>query len=159
MSANTVEPNEKEELAASTSPPAASSRRLAEEVEDDDDLAIDSSKSDKDDEKDGHGSDDDDDEQKRQKRLDLKTVRSYASDTSATTGLSVPGAAKEKRPWYRNLNPLRWGAVPPVPTEREVSREYGAGFWSMITFQWMSPLMSVSLGCQHSPTELKGNEG
>ena len=139
MSANTVEPNEKEELAAA-SPPATSSRRLAEKEEDDDDLAIDFSKSDEDDG--GHASDD---EQQRKKRLDLKTVRSYASDTSAATGLSTPGAgAKEKRPWYRNLNPLRWGAVPPVPTEREVSREYRAGFWSMLTFQWMSPLMSVS---------------
>jgi ATP-binding cassette, subfamily C (CFTR/MRP), member 1 len=51
-----------------------------------------------------------------------------------------------KKKWYRRLNPLRWGPMPPVPKERQVSRETNAGFWSKLTFQWMAPLMRVSLG-------------
>jgi hypothetical protein len=47
--------------------------------------------------------------------------------------------------WYRKLNPLRLRRIPPLPEKRAISREYGAGFWSMITFQWMAPLMTVSL--------------
>ena len=42
------------------------------------------------------------------------------------------------------MNPLRWGGIPKVPDERLVSREYQAGFFSKLTFQWMTPLMSVS---------------
>ncbi|EEP77403.1 hypothetical protein UREG_02252 [Uncinocarpus reesii 1704] len=43
--------------------------------------------------------------------------------------------------WYSKLNPLRLRRPPPVPKERSVSRESKAGFFSVITFQWMSPLM------------------
>ncbi|KAJ5287805.1 hypothetical protein N7478_003491 [Penicillium angulare] len=50
---------------------------------------------------------------------------------------------KKKQKWYNRLNPVRWQTPPPVPEERSVSREYGAGFFSIITFQWMSPLMNV----------------
>ncbi|KAL2004862.1 hypothetical protein VTN00DRAFT_3135 [Thermoascus crustaceus] len=52
-------------------------------------------------------------------------------------------AAKRRVKWYSRLNPLRLQKIPPVPTEREVSREYGASFLSVVTFQWMSPLMKV----------------
>ncbi|OOQ89136.1 ABC transporter family protein [Penicillium brasilianum] len=48
-----------------------------------------------------------------------------------------------KKKWYQRLNPLRWQAPPPVPEERTHSREYEASFFSIITFQWMSPLMRV----------------
>ncbi|KAI3098250.1 hypothetical protein CBS147333_9109 [Penicillium roqueforti] len=48
-----------------------------------------------------------------------------------------------KKKWYRRLNPLRLQKTPPVPTERSVSREHGASFFSIISFQWMSPLMKV----------------
>lgn len=54
-------------------------------------------------------------------------------------------AAKRRVKWYSRLNPLRLQKIPPVPTEREVSREYGASFLSIVTFQWMSPLMKVNL--------------
>lgn len=33
---------------------------------------------------------------------------------------------------------------PPYPSERTVSPEYTAGIFSRLTFQWMSPMMSVS---------------
>ncbi|KAF4160818.1 hypothetical protein CNMCM6936_003773 [Aspergillus lentulus] len=36
----------------------------------------------------------------------------------------------------------RWGKVQPIPSEREVSKEYGAGFWSKLTFSWMNEHMS-----------------
>lgn len=35
---------------------------------------------------------------------------------------------------------------PPYPCERTVSPEYAAGILSRLTFQWMSPMMSVSTG-------------
>lgn len=48
-----------------------------------------------------------------------------------------------KKKWYRRLNPLRWQKLPPVPEERTPSPEYGASFFSTVSFQWMSPLMQV----------------
>ena len=47
------------------------------------------------------------------------------------------------RRWYSKLNPLRLRRPPPIPEERTVSREQGAGIFSQATFQWMSPLMMV----------------
>ncbi|KAI9845483.1 MAG: hypothetical protein M1837_004821 [Sclerophora amabilis] len=41
------------------------------------------------------------------------------------------------------MNPFRRRQKPPVPKERTISPEYGASFWSMLTFQWMAPLMTV----------------
>ncbi|KAI1075235.1 ATP-binding cassette transporter protein YOR1-like protein [Whalleya microplaca] len=83
-------------------------------------------------------------DEKRAEREELNRTQSYATDTSAitrtTTRGSVPAA---KKPWYKILNPLRWGSIPPVPKERQVSREYTAGFFSKLTFQWMAPLMDV----------------
>nr|KMM69243.1 ABC metal ion transporter [Coccidioides posadasii RMSCC 3488] len=49
--------------------------------------------------------------------------------------------AQRKTRWYTKLNPLRLRQPPPIPEERTVSREYKAGILSLITFQWMSPLM------------------
>ncbi|KAL7625449.1 ATP-binding cassette transporter yor1 [Parahypoxylon ruwenzoriense] len=83
-------------------------------------------------------------DEKRAERKELKHTQSYATDTSAitrtTTRASAPTA---KKPWYKTPNPLRWGSIPPVPKERQVSREYKAGFFSKLTFQWMAPLMDV----------------
>ncbi|KAI5461810.1 P-loop containing nucleoside triphosphate hydrolase protein [Mariannaea sp. PMI_226] len=45
--------------------------------------------------------------------------------------------------WYTDINPLRWGDIPKVPEEREVSPEYRAGFLSRLTFQWMTGLMTT----------------
>ncbi len=68
--------------------------------------------------------------------------------TTTTTASSVTphSAAAEpakKKPWYKRLNPLKRSKKPPVPQERIVSREYGANFFSMLTFQWMAPIMAV----------------
>lgn len=75
-------------------------------------------------------------------RPELKATKSHATDTSVAT--TTTRRQPESKPWYKTPNPLRWGGVPPVPEERIVSREYKAGFFSQLTFQWMAPLMSVS---------------
>lgn len=75
-------------------------------------------------------------------RPELKATKSHATDTSVAT--TSANRQPESKPWYKTPNPLRWGGVPPVPEERIVSREYKAGFFSQLTFQWMAPLMSVS---------------
>ncbi|KAJ5384831.1 ABC transporter integral membrane type 1 [Penicillium concentricum] len=70
-------------------------------------------------------------------KLETNTSRSSEAKTS---DLDVQ---PPKKKWYRRLNPLRMRKIPPVPTERSVSREHGASFFSVISFQWMAPLMKV----------------
>ncbi|KAL8828283.1 MAG: hypothetical protein Q9191_002678 [Dirinaria sp. TL-2023a] len=50
---------------------------------------------------------------------------------------------KTPKPWFKRLNPLKPSQKPPVPKDRTVSREYGASFLSLLTFQWMAPIMRV----------------
>ncbi|KAI0999171.1 ABC-type transporter [Podosphaera aphanis] len=52
-------------------------------------------------------------------------------------------AQTKKRHWHNQMNPFKWGKVPPVPDQRTVSREYDAGFFSILYFQWITPLMAV----------------
>ncbi|EHY51906.1 ATP-binding cassette transporter yor1 [Exophiala dermatitidis] len=74
----------------------------------------------------------------------LRKIESTAtSATEASTAVHPQPYAQEKAPWYRRLNPLRRGPPPPIPEERGVSREYTAGFLSLLTFQWMNPLMTT----------------
>lgn len=65
-------------------------------------------------------------------------ISEWSSELSSTK--SSTGAKKK---WYRKINPLKWGPKPPVPETRLPSREYSAGFFSRVTFQWMAPLMTV----------------
>ena len=77
-------------------------------------------------------------------RQDFHRTRSYATDASATTQATSHHLADEnriKKLWYRKVNPLRWGKVPPVPEEREVSHEHKASFLSQLFFAWQGPLM------------------
>lgn len=78
------------------------------------------------------------------KRPKLSATKSYATDASAATGADTFEPEPVKPKWHHKFNPLRWGGVPPVPDERFISREYKAGFFSKLTFQWMAPLMAVS---------------
>ncbi|KAI2473757.1 ATP-binding cassette transporter protein YOR1-like protein [Annulohypoxylon bovei var. microspora] len=73
----------------------------------------------------------------------LKQTQSHATDTSTITRTTTRASVPPKKPWYKTPNPLLWGSIPPIPKERQVSREYGAGFFSKLTFQWMAPLMNV----------------
>jgi len=75
-------------------------------------------------------------------RAALQQTKSYATTASAVSQTSE--AIPEKKPWYKTVNPLRWGTPPPVPETRGVSREYTASFLSMVYFGWVGPLMSVS---------------
>ena len=68
------------------------------------------------------------------------TTRTAAFDERA--GLLMEHVPEQK--WYSRLNPLNWREIPPVPEERRVSREYTASICSVLTFQWISPLMRVS---------------
>lgn len=77
-------------------------------------------------------------------RPDVHRTKSYATTTSAVTRTeSNASAPPQKKAWYRQINPVRWGGVPPVPEVRGASREYTASFFSLVYFQWMAPIMSV----------------
>lgn len=71
--------------------------------------------------------------------------RSASGDEEAKAPDNALQPAKPKSKWYRRLNPMRWQTPPPVPDERTASKEHGASFFSIVSFQWMSPLMRVSM--------------
>ncbi|WPH03689.1 oligomycin resistance atp-dependent permease yor1 [Acrodontium crateriforme] len=67
-----------------------------------------------------------------------------ATGTSINTDASdVEQQAPHKRTWGEKLNPLKRKNPPLIPKERATSREFQAGFFSLLIFQWMAPLMSV----------------
>lgn len=72
----------------------------------------------------------------------LDRTKSSATDASATTAATSRHVA-EPKPWYKQVNPLRWGKARPVPTEQTPCPEHRAGFFSQLFFQWMNPLMTV----------------
>ncbi|KUJ15569.1 ABC transporter family protein [Mollisia scopiformis] len=76
-----------------------------------------------------------------EKHPHIDRTKSYATNTSAPE--SHVEDTPKKKPWYKNINPLRWGGIPPVPEKRIVSREYTAPFLSLVYFQWIAPLMAV----------------
>ncbi|GAB0135414.1 hypothetical protein EsDP_00003754 [Epichloe bromicola] len=73
----------------------------------------------------------------------LGATKSHATDASVATGAPSTVQPPPSKPWYKQMNPLRWGRVPPVPRERMTSREHGAGVFSKLTFHWMTPLMTT----------------
>ncbi|GIJ90386.1 hypothetical protein Asppvi_009340 [Aspergillus pseudoviridinutans] len=54
----------------------------------------------------------------------------------------VPGDYS-RPPWYRCLNPMQSGRIPPIPDARTITKEYEAGFWSQLVFHWMGEHMST----------------
>ncbi|KAF2794971.1 ABC multidrug transporter-like protein [Melanomma pulvis-pyrius CBS 109.77] len=72
----------------------------------------------------------------------LQSGTSGFSETSDDVSDTKSSASTNKR-WYKKLNPLKRGKKPPVPETRAVCREYQASWFSLITFQWMAPLMTV----------------
>lgn len=83
-------------------------------------------------------------EEETETRHEVRRMQSYATDVSATTQATShhPTQGEDvKKPWHKKLNPLRWGSVPPVPEEREVSKEYEANFFSRLFFSWQGSLM------------------
>lgn len=82
-------------------------------------------------------------EANKEKAGRLGRVKSSATDASATTVATSRHPERESKPWYKQPNPLRWGKIPPIPQERTVCREHKAGFFSLVYFQWVAPLMTV----------------
>lgn len=82
-------------------------------------------------------------DQAEERRTGLEPAQTYATTASALTGTESQAAPPEK-PWYKKVNPLKWGKVPPVPEVRTASREYNASFFSLLYFQWVAPIMRVS---------------
>ena len=73
----------------------------------------------------------------------LDRTRSTATDATETSTLAITKTEETSRPpWHYRWNPLK-RKVPPLPKERQVSREYHANFFSLLTFQWINPLMTV----------------
>ncbi len=66
----------------------------------------------------------------------IPSIRNSSSSEDAESKHEEPQEKKPK-PWYKRLNPLKRSKKPPVPTERVVSKEYTAGVWSRLVFQWM----------------------
>ncbi|KAI5286857.1 hypothetical protein KEM54_006450 [Ascosphaera aggregata] len=73
------------------------------------------------------------------KHQSLSTSFGDERDSSSDNPCNI----SETKRWYRKLNPLRWRKVPPLPNQRQASREERAGFLSAITFHWISPLMTT----------------
>lgn len=82
-------------------------------------------------------------QEKKQPHLDAERILTTTTTTSSFTVDSGIAEHQKKKPWYKRLNPLKRSVKPPVPKEREISREYGAPFLSLLTFQWMAPLMTT----------------
>ncbi|KAJ4344427.1 ATP-binding cassette transporter yor1 [Didymosphaeria variabile] len=72
----------------------------------------------------------------------LQSAQSGVSEWSSELSDTKSSASGSKK-WYKKINPLKWGKKPRVPETRLPSREYSAGFFSRLTFQWMAPLMTV----------------
>lgn len=69
----------------------------------------------------------------------------HSTDATDVTSSSEPAqSGKDTRSRWMRWNPLKRNP-PPIPKIRGQSREYNASFWSMLTFQWVTPIMSVSL--------------
>lgn len=52
-------------------------------------------------------------------------------------------SVSQKSSFLSRLRPREWRKKAPVPLERGVNPEYTAGFLSLLTFQWINPLMMV----------------
>ena len=90
----------------------------------------------------------DGEEGKQNGRLQMHRTASTWTQTTGTSANTTEAAEAQeppprKRTWGERLNPFKHKNVPGVPDSRTASREHQAGFFSQLTFQWISPLMSV----------------
>ncbi|KAH0556252.1 hypothetical protein GP486_005824 [Trichoglossum hirsutum] len=72
---------------------------------------------------------------------DYDSTARFAMSFDEQAGLVMEDGPERK--WYRRLNPLDWGQRPPIPEKRRVSPEHTASIFSVLTFQWIAPLMRV----------------
>ena len=82
---------------------------------------------------------------KEKERLEVqRTASNWTQATGTSYASSVQQEAEQaprKQTWSERLNPLKSKNPPPIPSERMVSREHKAGFFSVLYFQWINPLM------------------
>ena len=87
----------------------------------------------------------------------LAAHRTTTTTSTALSTITTEGQNRVQvrtRTWYKTLNPLKWGTIPPVPKERHDSPEYQAGFLSILTFQWMSPIMTTGYRRPLEPNDI-----
>ncbi|TPX13454.1 uncharacterized protein E0L32_006184 [Thyridium curvatum] len=94
-----------------------------------------------------------DDAESIEQREELARLRSYATNTSATTAATSRHPPVQRK-WYKTPNPLRWGRIPDVPEEKTVCPEYKAGFFNKLIFYWQGPLMSTGYKRQLEPNDI-----
>ncbi|EEH04039.1 ABC protein [Histoplasma capsulatum G186AR] len=70
-------------------------------------------------------------ELRNSKELDVPPSSSHSEGSKLSEQRQAAESAKPPRRWSQRLNPFRWRQIPPVPTERTVSKEYGAGYLSL----------------------------
>ncbi|KAK4692035.1 hypothetical protein P7C71_g5091, partial [Lecanoromycetidae sp. Uapishka_2] len=83
------------------------------------------------------------DQENKETRPEVSRTLTTTTTGSSFTVESRTDEPRKKKAWYKRLNPLKRSSKPPIPKERRISREYGANFLSLLTFQWMAPLMST----------------
>ncbi|TLD39578.1 hypothetical protein E2P81_ATG00565 [Venturia nashicola] len=67
----------------------------------------------------------------------------HQTDATGVTSVSLPAqSGKDTRSRWKRWNPLKRNP-PPIPQVRGPSAEYHAGFWSLLTWQWVTPIMST----------------
>lgn len=82
--------------------------------------------------------------------VEAQRRESDATTSTITTTTTEITVGKQQTPEERAAGKgffswlTRTRPPPPYPSERTVSPEYTAGIFSRLTFQWMSPMMSVS---------------
>ncbi|KAI1342933.1 ABC multidrug transporter-like protein [Xylariaceae sp. FL0016] len=89
------------------------------------------------------------------RRKDEKNASTTASSIETRpTNLSAESKSSARAKWSRRLNPLRSRAIPPVPDTRQPSGETTAGFFSKVTFHWITPLMHVGYQRPLEPNDI-----
>lgn len=76
-------------------------------------------------------------------KLELEDPTKQTQVDERSTDADIEKAPQRK---WGSLNPLRLQRVPPIPDQRQVTKEYRASLFSLVTFQWVYPLIKVSRG-------------
>jgi ABC-type multidrug transport system fused ATPase/permease subunit len=74
-------------------------------------------------------------------RPTLSKIKSHASGISEYSQATQSTKPLKRTTWER-INPLKRNP-PPVPDVRQPSREHTAGFFSLLTFHWITPIMET----------------
>ena len=90
-----------------------------------------------------------DDEEDSQQEIKLVTLKDHRpkterTDTAGTVNTYDSTEEEPKGSWRQRINPFGGRRAPPIPeTRTQISPEYSASFISLLTFQWMQPVMWI----------------